>query len=66
MKQVQFEEVLREPIRNGITKPKAIRGSGVKMISMGEIFAHNRISKIAMDRVPVTDKEFLKIGRAHV
>lgn len=59
MKQVQFEEVLREPIRNGLTKPKAIRGSGVKMISMGEIFAHNRISKIAMDRVPVTDKEFL-------
>lgn len=59
MKQVQFEEVLKEPIRNGLTKPKAIRGSGVKMISMGEIFAHNRISKIAMDRVPVTDKEFL-------
>ena len=59
MKQVQFEEVLREPIRNGLTKPKAIRGSGVKMISMGEIFAHNRISEIAMDRVPVTDKEFL-------
>lgn len=58
MKQVQFEEVLKEPIRNGLTKPKAIRGSGVKMISMGEIFAHNRISKIAMDRVPVTDKEF--------
>ena len=52
-----FEQVLSEPIRNGLTKPKAVRGKGVKMIAMGEIFAHSRISNIEMDRVPVTEKE---------
>lgn len=53
-----FEQLLSEPIRNGLTKPKAIRGHGVKMIAMGEIFAHSRIGNIEMDRVPVNDKEF--------
>ncbi len=52
-----FEQLLSEPIRNGLTKPKAIRGHGVKMIAMGEIFAHSRIGNIEMDRVPVNDKE---------
>ena len=52
-----FEQILSEPIRNGLTKPKAIRGQGVKMIAMGEIFANSRISNIDMDRVPVTEKE---------
>ena len=52
-----FKQILSEPIRNGLTKPKAVRGQGVKMIAMGEIFAHSRISNIEMDRVPVTEKE---------
>ena len=52
-----FEKILSEPIRNGLTKPKAVRGQGVKMIAMGEIFANSRISNIEMDRVPVTEKE---------
>lgn len=57
MSLVAFGELLSEPIRNGLTKPKAVRGHGVKMIAMGEIFAHSRIRSIEMDRVPVTDKE---------
>lgn len=48
--------------RNGLTKPKKIRGNGVKMIGMGEIFANSRISDIDMERVPVTDKELLNCG----
>ena len=54
---VKFEDVLMIPIRNGLTKPKAVRGAGVKMIAMGEIFAHTRIGALDMDRVPVTEKE---------
>ena len=57
MLSVPFGEMLLEPTRNGLTKPKAIRGQGVKMIAMGEIFAHSRIGAIEMERVPVTDKE---------
>ena len=57
MKKYTLAEILAEPTRNGLTKPKAIRGVGVPMIAMGEIFAHSRIADIEMDRVPVTDKE---------
>ena len=59
IKQVQLKELLSEPTRNGLTKPKAIRGQGVPMIAMGEVFANNRIYSIQMERVPVTDKELL-------
>lgn len=54
---IPFGNLLKEPIRNGLTKPKAIRGQGAKMIAMGEIFANSRIGSINMDRAPVTDKE---------
>ena len=57
MKNIQLKDLLKEHTRNGLTKPKAIRGNGVKMISMGEIFSHGRIADIEMDRVPVSDKE---------
>jgi len=52
-----FASFYAESSRNGLTKPKAIRGQGTKMINMGEIFAHGRINSIEMDRVPLTDKE---------
>ncbi len=53
-------DLLAECTRNGLTKPKKIRGVGVKMVGMGEIFAHSRISNIKMERVPVTEKELEK------
>ena len=59
MKTIQLRDLLKEPTRNGLTKPKAIRGNGVKMVSMREIFSHSRIADIEMDRVPVSDKEFV-------
>ena len=57
---VPFGDLLLEPLRNGLTKPKAVRGDGVKMIGMGEIFANSRIGAISMSRVPVTEKELSK------
>lgn len=54
---VPFGDLLLEPLRNGLTKPKAVRGDGVKMIGMGEIFANSRIGAISMSRAPVTEKE---------
>lgn len=57
-KTVEFGEILDIPLRNGLTKPKSIRGSGCKLINMGELFKYNRISTgLDMDRVPVTLNE---------
>ncbi len=52
-----FEKLFALPLRNGLTKPKAVRGKGVKMINMGELFAHSRIKNIETDRVPFGDNE---------
>src|SRR5687768_11976332 len=54
---VPFEDLFEVPLRNGLTKPKAVRGSGVKMVNMGEVFAHSRIQSLPMDRVPLDSKE---------
>jgi type I restriction enzyme, S subunit len=54
---VPFESLYLEPSRNGLNKPKRVRGEGAKMVNMGEIFAHNRLFCIPMDRVPMTEKE---------
>ena len=56
-KEYKLSELLEIPIRNGLTKPKAIRGQGVKMIGMKEIFAYDIIRNCDMELVPVTDKE---------
>ena len=48
-----FRSLFAEPTRNGLTRPKAVRGSGVKMVKMGEMFAHPRLKGVAMDRVPL-------------
>lgn len=56
-KEVRLESILALPSGNGLTKPSKIRGKGVKMIGMGELFANPIIYDIPMDRVPVTDKE---------
>jgi type I restriction enzyme S subunit len=52
-----FADLFETPLRNGLTKPKAIRGEGMKMVNMGEVFAHRRIHNLAMDRVPMDSKE---------
>ena len=52
-----FGDLFAEPTRNGLTRPKAVRGSGVKMVNMGELFAHTRICNVPMDRVPLSRSE---------
>lgn len=54
---VEFEKLYAEPSRNGLTRPRRVRGSGYPMINMGEIFAYERIGNITMDRVPMNDSE---------
>lgn len=57
MSKVKFGALFLEPLRNGVTKPKRVRGSGYKMVNMGEIFSLSFIQNQTMDRVPLTDKE---------
>ena len=58
MKSKIFEELFSSPLRNGLTKPKKVRGEGYKMVNMGELFRYGRIENIEMDRVPLNDKEY--------
>ncbi|HOI36868.1 MAG: Type-1 restriction enzyme EcoKI specificity protein [Deltaproteobacteria bacterium ADurb.BinA179] len=54
---VTFEQLYSTPSRNGVTRPKAVRGSGYKMVNMGELFSYDFLSDQQMDRVPMTDRE---------
>ena len=54
---ISFEKLYSVDSRNGLTKPSKIRGSGFKMINMGELFANDRIYDIPMELVPLNDKE---------
>lgn len=52
-----FESLFLVPLRNGLTKPKRVRGLGTYMVNMGELFGHRRIGNIEMERVPLTESE---------
>lgn len=54
---VVFENIYLIPSKNGLTKPTAIRGSGYKMINMGELFQYNKIGNIPMALVPLSENE---------
>ncbi|WOF15412.1 hypothetical protein F1737_01285 [Methanoplanus sp. FWC-SCC4] len=54
---VKFETLYSEPSKNGLTRPKKVRGQGYKMVNMGEIFAYNIIKNPSMELVPLNDKE---------
>jgi len=54
---VPFESVFLTPPKNGLTRPSKVRGSGIPMINMGELFAHDRIGNIEMELVPVNERE---------
>jgi type I restriction enzyme, S subunit len=63
---IPFQELYAEPSRNGLNRPKRVRGSGYRMVNMGELFAHDRIKDLDMDLVPMNESEKityrLKIG----
>ena len=52
-----FGELFAVATRNGLTRPKAVRGAGVKMVNMGELFAHPRLRNASMDRVSLSEAE---------
>jgi type I restriction enzyme S subunit len=53
----RFGDLFSESPRNGLTRPKAMRGFGTKMVNMGELFAHARLDNVPMDRVPLSESE---------
>jgi type I restriction enzyme S subunit len=53
-----FSSLFLCPQKNGLTRPKRVRGTGFPMVNMGELFAYERISNVAMDRVPIGEKEY--------
>jgi type I restriction enzyme, S subunit len=54
-----FGELYSIPSRNGLTKPKRLRGQGYKFINMGEIFKFDRMLDIPCDRAPATENELI-------
>ena len=54
---VRFGDLYIAESRNGLTKPSKVRGSGYKMINMGELFANDRIYDIPMELVPLKESE---------
>jgi type I restriction enzyme, S subunit len=59
-----FEQILLEPVRNGIYKQKQFHGSGCKIVNMGELFAHPRLHAIPMKRVELNLSERKRFGLA--
>jgi len=53
----QFDQLLTEPTRTGIYKQKEFHGRGVKIVNMGELFAHSRLGPIPMKRVELSVSE---------
>ncbi len=54
----QFKDHFAIGLRNGLTKPSRVRGSGIPMVNMKEIFGYNVITdRTPMELVPITDKE---------
>lgn len=54
---VEFGSVLDGGTRNGIYKKEQFRGSGFKMVNMGELFAYPRLKDVPMSRIQLTDDE---------
>ena len=54
---IKFADLYSIESRNGLTKPSKVRGSGYKMINMGELFSNDRIYDISMELVPLTERE---------
>jgi type I restriction enzyme S subunit len=53
----RFQDLFAIPLRNGLTKPKSVRGMGTKIVNMGEMFGNSRLRNVPMDRVHLTPAE---------
>ena len=54
---IPFEDLYAEPSRNGLNRPRRVRGNGYRMVNMGELFACDRIRDLEMDLVPMNEAE---------
>ena len=57
---IPLRDLLIEPVRNGVYKPKEFHGRGCKIVNMGELFAHSRLFDVEMKRIELTEKELEK------
>jgi type I restriction enzyme, S subunit len=57
LRKIKFGDLYLIPSRNGLSRPERVRGSGFKMINMGEIFQYDRIGDIPMELVPMSHRE---------
>lgn len=55
--QTRFGDLYLIPSRNGLSRPSRVRGEGIKMVNMGELFANQIIGDIPMERVPMNERE---------
>ncbi len=53
----KFKTLYAVPSRNGLNRPSRVRGSGYRMVNMGELFANARIGDVPMESVPMSDRE---------
>lgn len=60
MSRIAFRDLLGEPVRNGVYKPKEFHGSGVKLVNMKELFAFDFLSDQPDARIELTPTEFAK------
>jgi len=56
--QMQLGEIYLGPSRNGVSRPSRVRGTGVKMVNMNELFSYSRIDNPEMELVPMNEKEY--------
>ncbi|MEV5603187.1 restriction endonuclease subunit S [Streptomyces sp. NPDC052299] len=54
---VPLDSLLAEPLRNGVSYPSKLRGSGIPMVNMGEAFAYDVIRDQECELVPLTERE---------
>lgn len=54
---VEFGSLLDGGTRNGVYKEKQFRGSGTKMVNMGELFKYPRLRDVPMSRIQLTKNE---------
>lgn len=60
MRYVRFGELYKTPSCNGLSRPRAVRGEGYKIVNMGELFSNDIINDMYMERVQMNERELKK------
>lgn len=63
-KETVFEELFEISLKNGLNKPSRVRGTGIRMVNMKEIFGYDKITdSTPMELVPVESNELNSLLR---